>query len=90
MRIEITKTEITLFHTDPRQQPIHIPFENNTRQTIEQFVAAIWEHMGTWGTAGRGMYWKPVLNIYTDHGAEGRANELENLLKRSGLEIKRM
>ena len=90
MRIEITKTEITLFHTDPRQQPIHIPFENNTRQTIEQFVAAIWEHMGTWGTAGRGMYWKPVLNIYTDQGAEGRANELENLLKRSGLEIKRL
>ena len=90
MRIEITKTEITLFHTDPRQQPIHIPFENNTRQTIEQFVAAVWEHMGTWGTAGRGMYWKPVLNIYTDQGAEGRANELENLLKRSGLEIKRL
>ena len=90
MRIEITTTEITLFHTDPRQQPIHIPFENNTRQTIEQFVAAIWEHMATWGTAGRGMYWKPVLNIYSDQGAEGRANELENLLKRSGLEIKRM
>ena len=90
MRIEITKTEITLFHTDPRRQPIHIPFENNTRQTIEQFVAAIWEHMATWGTAGRGMYWKPVLNIYSDHGAEGRANELENLLKRSGLEMKRM
>ena len=90
MRIEITKTEITLFHTDPRRQPIHIPFENNTRQTIEQFVAAIWEHMATWGTAGRGMYWKPVLNIYSDRGAEGRANELENLLKRSGLEMKRM
>jgi len=36
------------------------------------------------------MYWKPVLNIYSDQGAEGRANELENLLKRSGLEIKRM
>ena len=90
MRIEITKTEIALFHTDPRQQPIHILFENNTRQTIEQFVAAIWEHMATWGTAGRGMYWKPVLNIYTDQGAEDRANELEHLLKRSGLEIKRM
>ena len=89
IRVEITKGDVTLFPTDSRQRPIRVSFESNTRHTIEQFVAAIWRYMETWGTAGRGMYWKPVLNIYTEKGAEPRAAELEHLLQRSGIEIKR-
>ena len=43
--------------------------------------------MQTWGIAGRGLYWKPVLNLYVNPGGERRAAELEVLLERSGLEI---
>ena len=89
IRVEITESDVTLFPTDSRQRPIRVSFESNTRHTIEQFVAAIWRYMETWGVAGRGMYWKPVLNIYTEKGAEPRAAELEYLLQRSGIEIKR-
>jgi len=43
--------------------------------------------MEHWGIAGRGMYWKPVLNIYVEPGAQQRAVELQQLLKQSGLQI---
>ena len=90
IRVEINERDITLFPTDSRQQPIRVEFASNTRHTIEQFVAAIWKYMETWGTAGRGMYWKPVLNVYTSPGAGDRADDLEHLFKKSGIEIKRM
>ena len=88
MRVEIYSNQITLYHSDPRRQPLKIPFESDTRHTIERFVSAIWEHMESWGIAGRGMYWRPMLNVYVDPEARWRAEELKQLLDRSGLEIK--
>jgi hypothetical protein len=45
--------------------------------------------MDSWGIAGRGMYWRPILHVYNAPGAEGRADDLEALLEGSGLEVKR-
>ena len=87
VRIELTPEAITLYSTDPRQSPETISFDASTRDTIEQLVSGIWEHMEHWGIAGRGMYWRPVLNIYVSPGAKQRAIELQQLLKQSGLQI---
>ena len=87
VRIELSPKAITLYSPDPRQSPESIPFDGSTRDAIEQLVSEIWQHMGHWGIAGRGMYWKPVLNIYVEPGAQKRAIELEQLLKQSGLQI---
>jgi hypothetical protein len=57
--------------------------------SIDAFISAVWEHMDTWGIAGRGMYWRPVLSVYVADGAEQRFNELTRLLEGSGLTVER-
>ena len=60
-----------------------------TEDAIDGFVAAIWDHMDSWGIAGKGMYWRPVLNMHVAPSAEDRYGELKSLLDGSGLEVKR-
>ena len=52
-----------------------------------ELVSAVWDHMDTWGIAGRGMYWRPVLSIHVGPGAEGRYDDLKTLLQESGLKV---
>ena len=60
-----------------------------TRNSVDEMVSAVWDHMDTWGIAGRGMYWRPVLSIRVAPGAEGRYKDLNVLLKESGLRVER-
>ena len=59
-----------------------------TASSIDTFVSAVWEHM-EWGMAGRGMYWRPVLQVYVAPDAEQRFAELSALLEGSGLTVER-
>ncbi len=65
-----------------------IAFKPRTTNTIDTFVSAIWDHIGAWGTAGRGMHWRPVLNVHVAPGAERRFADLEALLDGSGLTVR--
>ncbi len=60
-----------------------------TETSTETFISAVWEHMDAWGIAGRGMYWRPILNVYVAPGAEQRFADLQMLLEGSGLKIVR-
>ena len=60
-----------------------------TSQAIDPFVAALWHYMDTWGMAGQGMYWRPVLNVRVAAGAEPRFTDLMHLLEGSGLTVRR-
>ena len=60
-----------------------------TETSIQAFISAVWEHMETWGIAGRGMYWRPILNVYVAPGAEQRFADLQMLMDGSGLKIVR-
>ena len=60
-----------------------------TATSIDAFVSAIWEQMEAWGMAGRGMYWRPVLQVFVAPGAERRFADLEALLAGSGLTVQR-
>ena len=57
------------------------------RPEMEKIVSAVWDQMKSWGIAGRGLYWKPVLNVYVQPGMERRAGELKQLLDGSGLDV---
>ena len=57
--------------------------------SIDPFISAIWEHMDAWGIAGRGMYWRPVLEIKVAPDAEQRFSDLNALLTGSGLTVVR-
>jgi len=60
-----------------------------TETSTQAFISAVWDHMETWGIAGRGMYWRPVLNVYVAPGAEQRFADLQMLLDGSGLKVVR-
>ena len=62
---------------------------DRTEDTVDTFISAVWDHMESWGIAGRGMYWQPILNVQVAPGAEGRFTDLKMLLDRSGLQVKR-
>jgi len=66
-----------------------IPLGSRTEGSIDQLISAIWEHMDRWGIAGRGMYWRPILNVHAAPDAQKRAGDLKILLDGSGLEVRR-
>jgi hypothetical protein len=66
-----------------------IPLGPRTASSIDTFISAIWGHIEGWGIAGRGMYWRPVLQVSVAPGAEDRFADLAALLDGSGLTVKR-
>ena len=59
------------------------------RRRSTPFISAIWGHIEGWGIAGRGMYWRPVLQVWVAPGGEERFADLSALLDGSGLTVKR-
>ena len=57
--------------------------------SVDPFISAIWEHMESWGIAGRGMYWRPVLEIEVAPDAQQCFSDLNALLNGSGLTVVR-
>jgi flagellar biosynthesis chaperone FliJ len=76
----------------PEKQPTRsrsVLLKPRTEESIDEFVSAIWEQMQSWGIAGNGMYWRPVLSVHVAPDAERRYAELEILLEGSGLSVER-
>jgi len=61
----------------------------NTEASVDKLIGVVWEHMESWGMAGRGMYWRPVLQVQVDPGAEHRYEDLAALLEGSGITVKK-
>ncbi|NUQ65935.1 MAG: hypothetical protein HUU20_26035 [Pirellulales bacterium] len=66
-----------------------VEFGGDTTAAVDEFVSAVWGHMETWGIAGRGMYWRPILKIHVAPGAEQRYEDLKILMEGSGIEVSR-
>lgn len=66
-----------------------ISLGTHTAESIDQLVSAIWEHMQSWGIAGNGMYWRPMLDVYVAPDAQQRYADLDTLLDGSGLTVQR-
>lgn len=64
-------------------------FHPSPEQAVEDLVQAVREYVETWGIAGRGMYWRPVLRVYLAPGAEIPFQMLQTLLQDSGLIVER-
>ena len=76
--------------------------EKGTKQTLQTFrhrghadrvvdnlVQAVRKRMDSWGIAGQGIYWKPVLKIRVHEQAETAYGQLRHLLDDSGIEVTR-
>jgi len=66
-----------------------VPLGPRTASSIDTFISAVWGHIEGWGIAGRGMYWRPVLQVAVAPDAEDRFADLAALLDGSGLTVKR-
>jgi hypothetical protein len=64
-----------------------ILLKRDTVQSIDEFVDAVDDQIESWGVAGDGMYWRPVLRLHIAPEGRRRAQDLTRLLRNSGLEI---
>lgn len=64
-----------------------IPFKRQTIQSVDDLVSTVWDRIDSWGTAGKGMYWRPVLMMEVEPGGQRRYTELQALLADSGFDV---
>ena len=88
LRIDVAADRIMIDPGDSGAAKREIRCTGPTEEAVEQFVSTMWEQMRGWGIAGRGMYWRPVLNLHVLPGGQQRAAELKDLLSGSGLDVK--
>ena len=60
-----------------------------TEQVVDALVKGIQERLDSWGIAGQGIYWKPVLKIKVNPHADDVYRQLRHLLDDSGIEVTR-
>jgi hypothetical protein len=58
-----------------------------TADSVDELVNAVWDQVESWGSAGRGNYWRPKLVMEIAPGGEARFADLNALLKDSGLDV---
>ena len=75
--------------TGTRGDILPFPIESDLQAQMDPFVSSVWDRMKSWGIAGQSMYWKPVLTVSVQPGAETKFAELNALLQDSGIVVKR-
>jgi hypothetical protein len=92
IQIVVRNDRITILSDDRQSNPRGaaaktILMKRDTVQSIDDFVEAVDDQIESWGTAGDGMYWRPVLRLHIAPEGRRRAQDLTRLLRNSGLEI---
>jgi hypothetical protein len=65
-----------------------IPLNGDTIESLDELVKQVHRQIDGWGIAGNGLYWRPVIVLDVGPDGQRRADDLERLLKNSGLEIR--
>ncbi len=71
------------------RRPRQIVLKSETQDAMDELISAVWDHMESWGKAGRGLYWRPVLTVEVKPGGEGRFAEMQALMAGSGVDIEK-
>lgn len=88
IRVECFADRLVLVPDDRRAGVRVFPL-NDPEQAVEQLVATIKDWITSWGMAGRGMYWRPILRVHVSPGGERTFHLLSTLLADSGLIVER-
>ena len=70
-----------------RGKPVVVELGMTVKVSIDQFVAALHEHIDRWGIAIAGGHWKPELKVEIQSGGEARFKELQYTLYGSGIDV---
>ena len=87
IRLYCSENDIVL-QLGPGNRHVAIPFDGSTLSVVEPLVQQVWKRIDSWGVAEIGGYWKPELRITVLAGGEIRFDELQRLMKNSGLKIR--
>ena len=82
-----------------REQPVPSAFQQDriigetvqldgpTRSGLDEFVGHVKQQVSSWGMAGQGLYWRPVVKLNVAPDGQRRALDLARLLDRSGIDV---
>jgi hypothetical protein len=89
IRIDCLSDRLILVPEKGMGQPRAIALGHRTQDAVDELISAVWEYVERWGSAGNGMYWRPVLSLDVAPDAESRYTDLKTLLDGSGLGVER-
>ncbi|GAB6186386.1 hypothetical protein [Thermopirellula anaerolimosa] len=87
IRIECYADRIVLVPEKGLDRPRVFTFAEGLESAVDRLIASVNEYMKSWGIAGNGMYWRPILTVRTAPDAAPVFRRLQILLQDSGLEI---
>lgn len=67
---------------------VEVRLDQPTNEAVDDLVAAVRRHIESWGLAGQGLHWRPVLVLSVAPGAEPNARKLAQLLSGSGIDVR--
>ncbi|HUT93768.1 MAG TPA: hypothetical protein VMY37_30175 [Thermoguttaceae bacterium] len=89
IRVDCLRDRLILVPEKGLGRPRVLLLGPRTEDAVDELVSAVWEYTERWGSAGNGMYWRPVLNLHVGPDAETRYADLKTLLDGSGLGVER-
>ena len=85
--VECHNDRLVLLSEDRGHASKEVRLGQQAQDSMDEFVADVWQHMKGWGTAGKGLYWRPALLMEVEPGAADRYAEVKSLLADSGLDV---
>ena len=86
--IECWPDKLAIVGDDGKTITKQIPLTQHTDDAVDELVSSVLQHTKQWGSAGKGLSWKPTLTMRVAPEARSRFEELQTLLADSGLEVK--
>jgi hypothetical protein len=85
--LECRADRLLIMTDDGKSVAQEIPLGPKTTDAVDELRSAVWDHMKSWGAAGKGLYWKPTLSVRVAPDGRARFDELQALFIDSGLDL---
>ncbi len=82
VRLFVEQARVSLVPEEGRAKPFA-----DSQNNAETFAKAIRGEIDSWGAAGHGLSWRPVVTLSASPDGVARAGELATLLRRMGLDV---
>jgi hypothetical protein len=87
IRIECHPDRLVIVPEASNEVPREIRLGANTQESMDELVSNVWQHMKSWGVAGKGLYWRPTLLMDVKPGAADRYADIKASLADSGMDV---
>jgi hypothetical protein len=89
LRVMCYADRLVIVTGDAHRGNKEVILKTSTRDSVDDFASNVRAEIKTWGIAGKGMYWKPILSFDVQQGGEARYEEFRKLFDGSGFDVRR-